>query len=106
MVATAGEVCRESVHASCDVTEACNGISADCPEDELYADGTICESELGGDGIGACYAGECLVTDEYCAETYGNFFRIIRRWSYVIFVIHMIICGLPVMMMMMMMMKV
>ncbi|XP_070566112.1 zinc metalloproteinase-disintegrin-like EoMP06 [Ptychodera flava] len=63
---SAGSVCRES-NSECDLTESCDGVTAECPDDENFPDGTSC-----GNNQGYCYQGQCPLLQDQCEFLYGS----------------------------------
>jgi hypothetical protein len=59
--ASAGTICRPSVHETCDMAETCTGNNATCPPDRTADDGTSC----GANGL-ACASGRCTSLDLQC----------------------------------------
>ncbi|KFO23574.1 Disintegrin and metalloproteinase domain-containing protein 1 [Fukomys damarensis] len=59
-----GVVCRFA-HRECDLSEYCDGNSAECPEDSYKQDGTLC------DRIYYCFEGQCRYPDLQCLNLYG-----------------------------------
>ncbi|XP_072179341.1 uncharacterized protein [Diadema setosum] len=63
---SAGTVCR-SAAGECDVAEACDGVSGQCPEDTHVHDGTSCAN-----GNGYCFLGRCPTLNNQCQMLMGE----------------------------------
>jgi hypothetical protein len=59
--APAGKMCRAAL-GDCDLAEACDGTSGDCPRDLYLSPGIGCS------GGGSCFRGDCLNTNPVCAN--------------------------------------
>ena len=62
-----GETCRTAA-GECDIAETCDGVSLDCPADELAADGAACSSCPEGAACSGCYGGACLDSRTFCSD--------------------------------------
>uniref|UniRef100_UPI00398EFB23 disintegrin and metalloproteinase domain-containing protein 8a isoform X2 n=1 Tax=Pristiophorus japonicus TaxID=55135 RepID=UPI00398EFB23 len=61
----AGQICRASQH-DCDLSDYCNGVSAQCPEDAFRMNGSPCSN-----GEGYCYNGQCPTHQHHCVALWG-----------------------------------
>nr|XP_033805914.1 disintegrin and metalloproteinase domain-containing protein 9-like [Geotrypetes seraphini] len=61
-----GKPCRAPV-SECDLTEYCSGVSATCPPDFYFLDGTPCN-----DGQSVCYNKTCYDPNRHCRELFGK----------------------------------
>ncbi|XP_022252961.1 disintegrin and metalloproteinase domain-containing protein 9-like isoform X1 [Limulus polyphemus] len=61
----AGQVCRP-VATECDIPEACDGKSGQCPPNLYRKNGDSC-----ADGNGYCFQGNCPTTDKQCSYIWG-----------------------------------
>ncbi|KAG8512504.1 Disintegrin and metalloproteinase domain-containing protein 32, partial [Galemys pyrenaicus] len=64
---SAGYECRRKVHPECDISEYCNGSSANCQPDVTIHNGHLCK-----DGKLMCYDGECHDLDARCEAIFGK----------------------------------
>jgi hypothetical protein len=61
-IAVSGYTCRPAI-STCDITEYCNGTSANCPPDVHVSDGNSC-----GNGTMYCASGLCTSRSAQCAQ--------------------------------------
>ncbi|XP_059802803.1 disintegrin and metalloproteinase domain-containing protein 8-like isoform X1 [Hypanus sabinus] len=61
----AGQMCRIAQH-DCDLTDYCDGLSSQCPEDAFKMNGSPC-----GNGEGYCYNGRCPTPRKQCIVLWG-----------------------------------
>ncbi|XP_078055738.1 disintegrin and metalloproteinase domain-containing protein 8a isoform X3 [Mustelus asterias] len=62
----AGQVCR-AARRECDLSDYCNGVSAQCSEDAFKMNGSPCSN-----GAGYCYNGECPTHQRHCVTLWGT----------------------------------
>ena len=59
--------CREA-HGSCDLPEKCDGISTQCPQDNIKPNWESCNDK----GYAVCFYGECKSHSSQCADIWGD----------------------------------
>ncbi|XP_012580232.1 PREDICTED: disintegrin and metalloproteinase domain-containing protein 32 [Condylura cristata] len=62
-----GYECRHRVHPECDISEFCNGTSAQCEPDITIHNGRLCKK-----GKFMCYDGDCQDLDARCESIFGK----------------------------------
>ncbi|XP_078386891.1 disintegrin and metalloproteinase domain-containing protein 8a [Cetorhinus maximus] len=62
----AGQICRATKH-DCDLSDYCNGVSAQCSEDAFKMNGAPCSK-----GQGYCYNGQCPTHQQHCVTLWGT----------------------------------
>ncbi|XP_067828686.1 disintegrin and metalloproteinase domain-containing protein 8a isoform X2 [Heptranchias perlo] len=62
----AGQLCRATQH-DCDLPDYCNGVSAQCPEDDFKMNGSPCSNREG-----YCYNGQCPTHKQHCVTLWGT----------------------------------
>ena len=60
-------LCREA-HGSCDLPEKCDGISTQCPQDNIKPNWESCNDK----GYAVCFFGECKSHSSQCADIWGD----------------------------------
>ena len=59
--------CRKA-HGSCDLPEKCDGISTQCPQDNVKQNWESCNDK----GYAVCFFGECKSHSSQCADIWGD----------------------------------